>query len=120
MRHETETFYKIAIHQNATEYVNNDPNEGENPNTTHCFNVEHHEVKTMEKVREYLKERYGNTTPTYGYDDNEKPVILTYEYEDGDYSHSPVELWNAIDEVEVFQMTERRVSLSRLGIEVEA
>lgn len=123
MRHET--FYKITIHQNATEYVNNDPNEGEDPNTTHCFNVEHHEVKTMEKVREYLKERYGNTVPTYAYVDDEKtgkmnPVSLVYEYEDGDYSHSPVELWDAMDDVDVFKMTEQTLDPSRLGIEVDA
>lgn len=120
MRHERRVFYKLVIYQNATEYVNNDPNEGEDPSTTHCFNVEHHECKTLDEVREFLEERYGDTVPTYGYDDNEKPVTLTYEFEEGDYSHNPVERWDEMDDVNVYKMTEQAVDPSRLGIEVEA
>ncbi len=120
MRHERRTFYKLVIYQNATSYVNNDPQQGEDPATAHCFNIEHHECKTLDEVREYLKEKYGDNKPTFGYTDDNKPLRLIYEYEDGDYSHNPVDLWDEMDEVDVFKMTEQALDPSRLGIEVDA
>jgi hypothetical protein len=125
MRHETRTFYRIEIHQNATDYVNNDPQQGEDPETTHCFNIEHRDCETLDEVREYLKLAYGKAVPTFAYVDDAitgkmRPVCLVYETEGSDASHSPIQYWSQMDDVDVCKMTAETVAPSMLGIEVDA
>lgn len=112
-------FYRVNIRMIGTNYVDNDPQQGEDPTTTECFNIQSHEFDTLDDVRAFLKEQYGENKPTYSYNGRMEPIVLTYEFDNADWLHTPVIPWAEFDDVGVFLMTSTRVPVTELGIEAD-
>lgn len=103
-------YYEVYITMTAKPMGRPKSEAGYSDGDYHVFARDTKKFKTLEEVKAWLKDHYGNSKRVKMYQDTEDGAQHTgyiYCFIGSDYSHSPVDKWYQQDWVEISEVTSR-------------